>query len=53
MTAIAKEVAETSFKDALKSPMKVLVALTIKTSPIVFPLSILENRFLFLLKALC
>jgi hypothetical protein len=37
MTVIAKEVAETSFKDPPKSPMGVLVALTITTSFIVSP----------------
>ena len=36
MTVIAKEVAETSFNDPPKSPMGVLVALTITTSLIVF-----------------
>ena len=37
MTVIAKEVAETSFNDPPKSPMGVLVALTITTSFIVSP----------------
>ena len=52
MTAIAKEVAETSFNDPPKSPVGVLVAPTITTSLIFSPLSILKNRFSFLQKCL-
>ena len=37
MTVIVKDVAETSFNDPPKSPMGVLVALTITTSLIVSP----------------
>jgi len=52
MTAIAKEVAETSFNEPPKSPMGVLVALTITTSLIIFTFSLslkfFSKLFLFL-----
>jgi hypothetical protein len=47
MTAIAKEVAETSFNDPPKSPIGVLVALTITTSLILFTFCLSLKVFFF------